>query len=82
MDGLSLISPFQATLANQISSLTTLKDTEIAAIIEKSGIKREDFAAVLKEVKDATKSNAAKANAVAKINKGVASLVEIATKLL
>lgn len=67
---------------SEISSLTRLNDSEVLRIISETGIRKEDLATILKEVKDSAKSNAAKAQAISKINKGVAALVEITGKLL
>lgn len=67
---------------SQIASLTTLKMAEVEALINESSITKEDFAKVLGEVKDATKSNTEKAAAIQSISKGVDLLVGIATKLL
>ena len=71
-----------AHFQNTISSLTRLNDSEISHLIHDTGISKQDLTAVLKEVKDATKSNNAKANAISNINKGVDLLVSIAEKLL
>jgi hypothetical protein len=67
---------------NQISSLTRLNDQEIESLIIETGISKQDLATVLKEVKDATKSNIAKANAIKNISKGVDVLVNLAAKFV
>ena len=67
---------------NKISSLTRLNEDEIEFLITETGISKEDLATVLKEVKDAAKSNEAKASAISNINKGVDLLVGIASKLI
>ncbi len=67
---------------NKVSSLTSLTNTEIDALMNESGIKKENFAAVLKELDDAAKSNEDKAKAIAKISQGVQLLVGIATKII
>lgn len=67
---------------SEISSLTRLSDADVTRIISETGISKEELAGVLKEVKDPTKSNMAKAQAIGKINKGVAALVSIVKKLL
>lgn len=67
---------------NQFTNLTRLNDAETENIIKNTGISQQDLAKVLKEVKDATASNEAKANAIKKINNGVAALVAIAQKLV
>lgn len=67
---------------NKVSALTSLTNTEIDALMNESGIKKENFAAVLKELDDAAKSNEDKAKAIAKISQGVQLLVGIATKII
>ncbi|WMJ75285.1 hypothetical protein RCC89_19280 [Cytophagaceae bacterium ABcell3] len=67
---------------SQMSSLTRLNDQEIEDIINETGISKQDLANVLKEVKDATKSNANKANAIRNISKGIDVLVGLAGKLI
>lgn len=67
---------------NQISSLTTLTDTEVAKLITQTGISKEDLVEVLRNVDDAARSNEAKAKAIQGINKGVDVLVAIASKFL
>jgi ribosome-binding protein aMBF1 (putative translation factor) len=66
----------------EFSSLTRLNDSEIEKIIDESGISKQDLAQVLKEVKNATASNEAKATAIKNINNGVEALIGIAKKLL
>lgn len=66
----------------QISSLTRLNDQEIETIINETGISKLDLTNVLKEVKDATKSNTNKANAIKNISKGVDVLVGLTSKLI
>lgn len=68
--------------ANEFSRLTRLNDADIDAIINESGISKVDLANVLQEVKDATASNEAKANAIRKIDNGVSALVSIAKRLI
>lgn len=72
----------KAELARQISSLTSLSDSEISTIMNKSGISKEDFAELLQVVKAASGTNRAKAEAIGNINKGVSALIEIVKKLL
>lgn len=67
---------------NEMAGLTRLNDAEIEAIIEATGISKKDLAGVLREVKDATASNEAKAKAISNINNGVSALVAIAKRLL
>ena len=68
--------------SSKISSLTSLNDEEIKSLIHNTGISKKDLTAVLKEVKDATKSNTDKANAIKNISKGVDVVVELASKFL
>lgn len=67
---------------SQISDLTRLNNEEIESLINETGISNQDLANVLKEIKDATKSNTAKANAINNISKGVNLLVSLAGKLI
>ena len=67
---------------SEISSLTRLNDADVLNIIDSTGISQKDLAAVLKEVKDSTKSNEVKARAIGKIDKGIAALVQITSRLL
>ena len=67
---------------SKMASLTRLTNCEINALMDTTGIKKENFAAVLKEINDATKSNEDKVKAITNISKGVSLLVGIAQKLL
>jgi hypothetical protein len=67
---------------NRLSSLTALTNKEIDDLMDTSGIKKENFAAVIKELADATKSNEDKVKAITNISKGVSLLVGIATKII
>jgi|GEM_PF-2410069 len=66
----------------KMASLTKLTNSEIDSLLTSTGIKKENFAAVVKEITDATKSNEDKAKAIGTISKGVSVLVGIAEKLL
>ncbi|TBX66139.1 hypothetical protein EZL74_11160 [Flavobacterium silvisoli] len=68
--------------SNQISGLTRLNDNEIQKLIFDTGISKQDLVTILKEVQDATKSNEAKARAINNIDKGIQTLVAIASKLI
>ncbi|HET7819467.1 MAG TPA: hypothetical protein VFL70_09175 [Bacteroidia bacterium] len=68
--------------ASQISGLTRLNDKEIESLISETGINKQDLVLVLKEVKDAQKSNEAKAKAIKNIGKGLDVLVSIAGKFI
>ena len=67
---------------SKISSLSSLNDAEIEKLITEEGISKQDLAAVLKEVTDATKSNQQKAEAIENITGGVKAVVAIASKFL
>ena len=71
-----------AQFESKISSLTRLNDAEIESIIMETGISKQDLSSVLKEVKDTTKSNLAKANAIKNISKGVDVVIGIASKFI
>ncbi len=66
----------------KISSLTSLKDSEIAALINDTGISKSDLVAVLKVIDDASKTNEAKAQAISNINKGIRAVVKIAERVI
>jgi hypothetical protein len=66
----------------KMASLTKLTNPEIDGLLNSTGIKKEDFAAVIKEITDATKSNNDKVKAIGSISKGVSLLVGIAQKVL
>lgn len=67
---------------NEFASLTRLKDTDIETIIKDAGIGKQDLAAVLKAVKDASADNEAKAQSILNINNGVSALVAIASRFI
>jgi methionyl-tRNA synthetase len=67
---------------NKVAILTSLTNTEVDGLMNDTGIKKENFAAVLKELADATKSNEDKVKAITNISKGVGLLVEIAKKVI
>jgi|JI10StandDraft_1071094.scaffolds.fasta_scaffold1054198_2 hypothetical protein len=67
---------------NKVASLTKLTNPEIDGLLNTTGIKKENFAAVLKEINDATKSNEDKVKAINNISKGVSLLVGIAQKII
>jgi hypothetical protein len=66
----------------KMASLTKLTNPEIDGLLNSTGIKKEDFAAVIKEITDATKSNNDKVKAIGSISKGISLLVGIAQKVL
>jgi hypothetical protein len=67
---------------DKFSSLTRLNDAELEQIIFETGISKQDLNDVLKEVKNATVSNEAKAKSILKINNGVSALVAIARRFV
>jgi hypothetical protein len=67
---------------SQISSLTSLTDSEVLHLINEIGISKENLIQVLKVVDDAGQSNEAKANAIQGISKGVNILVDVASRFL
>jgi len=67
---------------SEFSSLTSLNDAETEKIINDSGISKQDLAQLLREVKNASSSNEAKAKAIQNIDKGVSALVSIVKKLI
>jgi len=68
-------------LQSSISSLTRLNDAEIQEIMAE-GISKQDLVKIIKEIKDATKSNRQKATTFNNINGGVEALIGIASKIL
>jgi hypothetical protein len=66
----------------ELSVITRLTGPDIQNVIMDSGISKENLAEVIKIVSASTTSNIAKANAIAKINKGVHALVALTAKLL
>lgn len=67
--------------ASQITSLSRLNDNEIQELLS-DGISKQDLSSVLIEIKDATKSNNAKAIAIKNIQGGVETLISIAGKFI
>lgn len=68
--------------AEEISSLTRINDKEILEIIKKNNISQTDLAKVLSVLKDTTKSNEQKANAIKNIGKGVDAIIDIVIRLI
>lgn len=66
---------------NQMALLTTLGNTDLEKLILETGISNQDLTAVLNVVKDTTKSNEQKAQAIANISRGMEVLASVA-KLL
>lgn len=69
-------------LENKISRLASLSDEQITKTITDSGISKENLGEVLKIVRDATKSNVAKANAIKNISNGIDIIVGVASKFI
>lgn len=66
----------------KISGLTRLNDQEIEELISESGIDKENFISILKEIKDASKSNEEKAKVIMAIEKGTDLIIGIVSKLI
>ncbi len=71
-----------AQFKERFSSLTTLNDDEIGKVIKESGISKENLAALLVEIKNATAFNNNTAKSISNITNGVQALAAIAKKLL
>lgn len=68
--------------SSRMASMTTLTSTKVEEILAEPGIDKENLASVLQVIKDSTKSNEAKAKAIANMSKGVHVLVSLLGKLL
>jgi DNA-binding transcriptional regulator YiaG len=66
----------------KMSSLTTLTNNDIEALISDTGIKKEEFAKVVKILKDAAASNDQKTAALKNITKALQVVVGIASKII
>lgn len=66
----------------RFSSLTSLSETEIGKVLKSTGISRENLAALLLEIKNATEYNNKTAQSIINIQNGVQALVAITKKLL
>lgn len=65
-----------------ISSLTSLKDSDIAVLITETGISKLDLIEVLKVIDDTSRSNESKAQAIANINNGIRAIVKMAERII
>lgn len=74
-------SDSDAAFAGKMSSLTRLNDAEIQELLAK-GISRKDLSHLLQELKDASRSNEAKAEAIKNIRGGVETLISIAARFI
>ena len=66
----------------RFASLTALNDYDIGKIISSTGITKENLAALLVEIKNATEFNNNTAQNIIKIQNGVQALLAITKKLL
>ena len=66
----------------RFASLTALNDNDIGKIISSTGITKENLAALLVEIKNATEFNNNTAQNIIKIQNGVQALLAITKKLL
>lgn len=67
---------------SELASLTDLKTSEIDSFIAESNIINSNLIKVLQEIKDATKSNADKADVISNIENGVEFLISLASKII
>lgn len=66
----------------RFSSLTSMSEADIGKIIKSTGISKENLAALLVEIKNATEYNDKLAKSIGNIQGGVQALVAITKKLL
>jgi hypothetical protein len=71
-----------AQFADKMSKFMTLDDDQINQAINEKGISNENLSEVLKVVRDATKSNEAKAQAIRNISNGVDIVIGVASKFI
>lgn len=71
-----------AQFRERFSSLTSLSEAEIGKVLKSTGISRENLAALLLEIKNATEYNNKTAQSILNIQNGVQALVAITKKLL
>ncbi len=67
---------------SEISNLTRLNNSDIENLISQTGVDKSELVKILKEIKDSTKSNNDKADAIKNIGKGLNVLIEIASKFI
>lgn len=67
---------------SEISNLTSLNNSDIENLILQTGVDKRELVKILKELKDSTKSNNAKADAIKNTGKGLNVLIAIAGKFL
>ncbi len=66
----------------RFASLTSMSDNEIGKIIKDTGISKEDLAALLAVIKNATEYNNKTAQSIGSIQNGMSALFAITKKLL
>ena len=71
-----------AQLANQINQLTHIDAKELQALLDENSMNRSDFNALIKLIKDQTKSNNDKIKALSNIQNGLELLIGLAGKLI
>lgn len=71
-----------AELANQINQLTHIDAKELQALLDENSMNTADFNALIKLIKDQTKSNNDKIKALSNIQNGLELLIGLAGKLI
>lgn len=71
-----------AQLANQINQLTHIDAKELQALLDENSMNTADFNALIKLIKDQTKSNNDKIKALSNIQNGLEILIGLAGKLI
>ncbi|MDO8997576.1 MAG: hypothetical protein Q7U77_13200 [Sediminibacterium sp.] len=71
-----------AQLANQINQLTHIDAKELQALLDENSMNTSDFNALIKLIKDQTKSNNDKIKALSNIQNGLELLIGLAGKLI
>ncbi|MDP2421696.1 hypothetical protein [Sediminibacterium sp.] len=71
-----------AELANQINQLTHIDAKELQALLDENSMNTADFNALIKLIKDQTKSNNDKIKALSNIQNGLEILIGLAGKLI
>lgn len=71
-----------AQLANQINQLTHIDAKELQALLDENSMNTADFNALIKLIKDQTKSNNDKIKALSNIQNGLELLIGLVGKLI
>mgnify|MGYP003408413855 FL=1 len=71
-----------AELANQINQLTHIDAKELQALLDENSMNTADFNALIKLIKDQTKSNNDKIKALPNIQNGLELLIGLVGKLI